>query len=318
MWSKEKDYYTTDLGSNFYPMPLDIAEEMNLNIGRDKKRHTNNNGTLLLEDREYELEFLPSGIYRLIPSTSYTYHALPQVLEKKDRILDLKFRDDILKAFNVFKAREEVYRTAELCYKRGILLYGPPGTGKTTIIHSVIADMVDKDCLVLFVKLSLPEDICVNLKKDKRLKIIIFEEFTATLNHSYNDTIDMLDFLDGEKSLDNCFIIATTNYPEKIPGNFVDRPGRFDKLYKVDYINKSDATLYCKAVLKRELDEDEIKTVEKLQDVTIAQLREVILMMKLEDLSMLNAYYKIQAQSLLVKQDFTARKRIGFNSDEDD
>ena len=51
---------------------------------------------------------------------------------------------------------------------------------------------------------------------------------------------NLLTFLDGESSWDNTVTIATTNYPEDLPANLVDRPGRFDTFIEYGNPAKDD------------------------------------------------------------------------------
>ena len=64
------------------------------------------------------------------------------------------------------------------------------------------------------------------------MKIFIFEELVNTLSPGHNSAT-ILDFLDGERSIDKALIIATTNYPEKLDKRLVSRPRRFDRVIQI-------------------------------------------------------------------------------------
>jgi predicted AAA+ superfamily ATPase len=119
--------------------------------------------------------------------------------------------------------------------KKGFLLYGPPGNGKTTKIMSLFPFAKEKKMRIIIVSkkvdLSDLNDLKVLLENEPT--IFIFEELTQRTNSE--GTEELLTFLDGENSWNNSVVIATTNHPEDLPRNLVDRPGRFDSF--IEYSN---------------------------------------------------------------------------------
>lgn len=251
---------------------------------------------------------LPSGIYRQT-EINYTSYLVEEQLSIKTEVLEFDINKEITKDFEVFKKSEKIYKELDMLHKRGVLLYGPPGTGKTSIINKIVKTIASKDTIILF----LGEDILdlsaiQEFRKDKRLKVIIFEEFTNHCDGRNEVSGKMLDFLDGETSLDNCFIVASTNYPELLPKNVTDRPGRFDKFYLLDKPSKEDVQKYFTS-FKIKVDDS---IVEKLHGKTIAELKEIVLLHKRDDRTLENAIECFNKQKDLINVKFETEHRVGF------
>lgn len=260
-----------------------------------------------------ELDTLPPGTY-VYQEDRYP---LPE------RLVPFEFRDDAFVKTNsnteiltnvvqTFLSKEDVYRKLNILYKMGILLYGPAGTGKTSLIRNVVKEHIPSDSIVFIINTEdLPSVQFSKVIKDtlkSRLKVFVFEEFTHYTKNP-NDMEQILSFLDGEMSLDKSLVFATTNYPEELPGNIVQRPSRFDKLIKIGKPTVEERKLLLNHYLQKEATDEEVRLTD---DLTADAIKQVCLLGHLNGLTVKQAVIRINDQIKLAQRDFQEVKKLGI------
>lgn len=252
---------------------------------------------------------LPSGVYRFNAEYSSFHFGLEKmVITVKDEIINTPVINKIVADYKNFIKKANIYKKLKLIHKRGVLLFGPPGTGKTTIVNKIINECANKNVLIIHLRAHLPASFIKKLALDSRIKIIIFEELSEILYNTSHDRI--LEFLDGGLSLNHCFIIATTNFPENLPSNIIDRTGRFDKLYYIGNLSSTALKLYWKAKVNQDLTNDELHLCSKF---TIADIKEIILLVLRDNLSLQEALKGIEHHKKQVRDNFKYdKKALGF------
>lgn len=187
----------------------------------------------------------------------------------------------VLENINKFWSDEIKQRFNKYClpYRRGILMSGPPGTGKTCLIKVLVAELIQKGGICIeFDNTHLFEAAVRDLRKlQKETPIIcLMEDFDGILNrHNHHH---LLNLLDGIIRLENIVFLATTNYPEELPQNIINRPSRFDMHIRIDHPCPRTRAFYLDKIVMPE-DKDRVnlsKWVSDTEGLSLAHLKELV------------------------------------------
>jgi hypothetical protein len=146
--------------------------------------------------------------------------------------------------------------------KRGVMLHGPPGTGKTTIGHIICNNA--KDSTVIWIT---PDLIAENENGKTSIKLLyMLTDFVAPsvimledldlFSEDREGVVDhlrlgaLMNILDGVNSVTNAVTVATTNRLSLVEKALSNRPGRFDRVVEIPYLE---------ADLRRRMFEDRLK-----------------------------------------------------------
>lgn len=195
--------------------------------------HGNFYGTIL----EYynQKNELPYGVFnmRYGPNRETLFKPYTKNNDKVPLIKNKNLKELVLDFFN---NKVETGRKDKL----GILLFGNPGNGKSTEVMELF-DICQENKMRIFIidsgfNLNAFQDLRHLLSVDNC--VFVLEEVTERLSRGVEE---ILTFLDGENSWSNSITIATTNYPEDMPANLIDRPGRFEQF--IEYGNPTKAEI---------------------------------------------------------------------------
>ncbi len=179
-----------------------------------------------LDEKEVDL---PYGSFSFIDTPQGTI--LRKLNINRDNYIDIGRTEgsDLYIAYQKFRNQKDNYIKYGRRAKQGTLFYGPPGNSKTTEICKLAAFAEENKFRVFFLgsnEVSLNSLASFKTILEKEDNVFVLEEVTERVEYPE----DLLSFLDGEASWNNCFLIATTNHPEDLPWNIIDRPGRFKVL----------------------------------------------------------------------------------------
>jgi len=245
-------------------------------------------------------------------------------------ILDKDLKDSIKNdIFNFLKSRK-FYEERNIPYKRGIILCGPPGNGKTMMCKAIA-----KDCGVPFFNIFFKNPMNAHIGSiveayDEGSKygpaIICIEDLDALFATDRNSGAgfsEFLNILDGINELNGIITIATTNHPETIDTAFINRPGRFDKVYNIPLPSTEHIQTYYKLLFKK-LTDSEIQIISKgSRGFSFAQLKEIYISSNLlcyesndyPSLDIINKQIKHTCKNMkAIKNAFENKDSMGFNS----
>lgn len=252
--------------------------------------------------KDLDKSALPSGAYIHKTESFKLPERLVAISTRSEPSTQRQITKDIIKEIKDFVKSEDIYRKVGIQFRRGILMYGPPGEGKTTTIRQIIKKYKNESIIIFLNDIpSAPMLKAINDMEGDRLKIVIVEEL-ATMIDSFDTSMDaILDFLDGETSLDKCLILATTNYPHRLPANIAQRHSRFDLLVEVSSPTKEE----IQALVEHFTGEWPVNAnIELLIGLSTATIKEICLYSMIKNVSINVAAEKIKERIEVTKQKF--------------
>lgn len=239
---------------------------------------------------------LPAGIYELeTPWDSTAY--LRKVAFSTDSLLELPddASTDVLEHINTFWSKESDFRTLKITYKRGIMLYGPPGSGKSATIYRLASRLERANAIMLMSQNPSNAKAAIEMVKTlerNRKIVVIFEDIDGIVARYGDESLTHL--LDGGTDVDNVLFLATTNYPERLPARLINRPSRFDVLIKIDMPSADARRAYIEHLLGSNLLVDLDEYVVKSDGMSIAQLKELVILTQVFEHSIEEAVRKLK------------------------
>lgn len=189
---------------------------------------------------------------------------------------------DVMKEYQTFVESRDLYKSLGIPYKRCMLMHGPAGCGKSATISKLIEYVNASNGVVIhnatYVNAIPPVVKFINeIDKDRNILITI-EDIDSVI---YESEIALLELLDSYTSLNNVFLLFTTNNIKDIPSRIVNRPSRIDTRIEFSYLGKTEQEEYLSFMgLTGSSISDIVQAVQELnyQQMTIAELKELVIL----------------------------------------
>lgn len=258
-----------------------------------------------IELKENAIPTLPKGIYHIRYSMEKGYYFVPEGFKQKDTfIAGGETEQKIRGAIKRFEESRDRYAKFKIPHRRGVLCYGPPGNGKTRTVIELLKELsADNWC---FITDQAPDPRFKMIFRDLPV-VYIIEEVTQIRS----SLADFLNFMDGVDSLNEALVICTTNYPDHLPSNILDRPSRFDELVSCRNPSARDRAMYLTTFFNRGLTEEEKKCfaedsplVQETKGMSVAYLKEIVLYARIKPCTLEESIQAQRDRRLLIKSDF--------------
>jgi len=163
-------------------------------------------------------------------------------------ILDEDMKKDLVEVASDFFASEADYDDLGVPWRRGLLFHGPPGNGKTISIKALMHTLLDMKPAIptLYVK-SAPNIFTINavFRQARAMSpcMLVLEDIetiVTPMTRSY-----FFNQLDGIEDNRGLFVVASTNFLDKLDPGLTKRPSRFDRKYFFALPNEHERTLYA-------------------------------------------------------------------------
>jgi hypothetical protein len=126
---------------------------------------------------------------------------------------------------------------------RRLLLVGEPGGGKTSAANEIAIKLSEKMCVVIAMDLKAVMMHTYNVSKSDIPTLIILEDAESTIPWGNSDVLNYLDGINQPRTIKGCYMIMTTNFPQRIEPRVLKRPGRIDKIIKFGVLDQVNSIM---------------------------------------------------------------------------
>lgn len=271
---------------------------MSVNTSDLKSFHYLENGevTFSVFDTVKTIPKLEVGIYKvsyvITPQGAGKLEVKIETGSEKVELFEYEHKEMLDKLFNGFfdKTVRKKIKKLGFYHKLGILFHGKQGTGKSTIIKKYCNDSIKNNkAIVMYINFANGTaqqwDFVRKVRaiQDNPI-IVVIEEIDEPLRSNGVEGC-FKRYFDGNESIDDCIILASTNYINDIPKALKDRPSRFKYCLEVkgvsnekiiyDILNSmigdthasSDIIDYARNLVDSTLDEIKQFGLDKIMDI---------------------------------------------------
>lgn len=196
-----------------------------------------------------------------------------------DLILPDELKKDIRRNIELFFNGMEFFKRNFIPYKRGFLFVGPPGNGKSLLCR-VIAGSYPEIPFIYYQQGNM--DLCYALEKCFELaaslspSILCIEDIDVIIKEQNLSLL--LNLIDGLSENEGILLIATTNHPEKLDQNILNRPSRFDRIWLISPPDEEMRLRILKKFMGNFFDDGTLKELARMTDgFSMAYMKELFI-----------------------------------------
>lgn len=236
---------------------------------------------------------------------------------------------ELMRHFNVFMNKLDVYRKRNIAPKRGFLFGSEPGIGKSSLINYFSRQMIQipKTCILRVDSSDVDYEIIIDMFSNAdpskvSLVILVLEDIGGSGLEEKANRVDssMLNFLDGNSDVFKIptLVVATTNYLDVLNKTLTSRPGRFDIVREVEPPKDEEIVFLVEKFMGRSLTESEKKLFAGTK-MTPAYSKEAVLRHELYDISLEEAVAQVLLQRKKAETGGLKKEQrsMGFSEDDD-
>ena len=280
------------------------------------------------EEDEKKVPIKP-GFHTLI-ETSAGLQTSRVEFRKRDLLEDVTSTKSIISEARLFFSKLSIYEKLNRPKKRGVLLYSAPGFGKSSSIEKFCVDFANEDpgtVVLVWPTSEIEAESIVHFFTHRAeympectRVVLIIEDIGGREPGDYRGSqgvnSGLLNLLDGIGLTFRLptFIVATTNHPESLLQALADRPGRFDRLIKLEAPTHDEKIRLLSFISKRELTDEEKESIGKrgTEEFSVAHLEEIAVRSLLHDKTYVQVIQEMIDHTKLFKKNFEERNGVGF------
>lgn len=161
-----------------------------------------------------------------------------------DVFLPDEMKKDIQGMVENFLKSKDFYEKNRIPWKKGLILFGGVGLGKTSIIKTIIANYNFKPVTIISEATEADVVEAFNYAEEQSPSLLYFEDLDSLLEKV--DVSIFLNLMDGVKSRNGIFVIATANNIKTLKKSITERPSRFDRKIEIPLPDVTMAEKYIK------------------------------------------------------------------------
>jgi SpoVK/Ycf46/Vps4 family AAA+-type ATPase len=222
---------------------------------------------------------VPNGIYSLKYSVEYGPY-LSTLNFKTDKSMSIlnSYFEDINSDFKSFLSLKDKYKNSEIEFNRAVLVHGQPGCGKKYLCRR-LAESFEGITIYAEDPTDLNEIISSIQEGNKNVNILVILEEIGIILEKYG-LFPIKNLLKSNENVDGVYMLATTNFEEKIAEFLTDKPGMFEEKFFIEYPDEVERGQYIKILsdkLELKFPKNKISKISKDTDgMSIGNIKNLI------------------------------------------